>query len=187
MKSGRDQHRRVQRMTLAPCTSRGIAESASVSARAPTWIRLQLEMLSCEGSNGIIAYHVSKTEDTSHRSRSLLSLFSCSISCRVFSRAATKFDLNEDFSVQQNSNRVWEYGYSATNSLDPAQFRLNTYVAKAGPLVFWHPPSLIVQALATILTSPTIPPGSPNTARAKGGRHGRARSQWKPVTPDNTV
>jgi hypothetical protein len=57
----------------------------------------------------------------------------------VFSPASTTFDLNADFSIDQNPNKLWEYGYSETNSLDPAQFRLDTYVARAGPLVFWHP------------------------------------------------
>jgi hypothetical protein len=57
----------------------------------------------------------------------------------LFAPPVTTFDLNADFSVQQNPNKVWEYGYSETNSLDPAQFRVDTYVAKAGPLFFWHP------------------------------------------------
>jgi hypothetical protein len=57
----------------------------------------------------------------------------------LLSPAATTFDLNEDFSVNQNPGKVWAYGYSETNSLDPAQFRLDAYAAKAGPLVFWHP------------------------------------------------
>src|SRR4051812_43695148 len=61
------------------------------------------------------------------------------VACAIVSPAATTFDLNEDFSVKQNPSKVWSYGYSETNSLDPAQFRLDAYAATAGPLVFWHP------------------------------------------------
>jgi hypothetical protein len=61
------------------------------------------------------------------------------IFARLISPAAVTFDLNAGFSLQENPNQVWEYGYSQTNSLDPAQFRLDAYVAKAGTLVFWHP------------------------------------------------
>jgi hypothetical protein len=73
------------------------------------------------------------------KTRTAAVLFCVVISSCFVSPAATTFDLNADFSVEQNPNQVWEYGYSETNSLDPAQFRVNTYVAKAGPLVFWHP------------------------------------------------
>ena len=73
------------------------------------------------------------------KSRAAVALLGAVISCNIFSPAATTFDLNAHFSVQQNPNKVWEYGYSETNSLDPAQFRVDAYVATAGPLVFWHP------------------------------------------------
>jgi hypothetical protein len=53
--------------------------------------------------------------------------------------AATTFDLSTDFSLQNNPNKVWQYGYSATNSLDPAQFRVDEYADPTGPVCFWHP------------------------------------------------
>jgi hypothetical protein len=56
-----------------------------------------------------------------------------------FAHAATVFDLSTDFSFRDNPNKVWQYGYSATNSLDPAQFRFDKYADPAGPVGFWHP------------------------------------------------
>ncbi len=56
-----------------------------------------------------------------------------------FAHAATLFDLSTDFSFRNNPNKVWEYGYSATNSLDPAQFRIDKYADPGGPVGFWHP------------------------------------------------
>jgi hypothetical protein len=56
-----------------------------------------------------------------------------------FAHAATVFDLSTDFSFRDNPNRVWQYGYSATNSLDPAEFRFDKYADPAGPVGFWHP------------------------------------------------
>jgi hypothetical protein len=73
------------------------------------------------------------------RTRDLGALLAAVMACGTLSPAATIFDLNEDFSVQQNPGKVWGYGYSETNSLDPAQFRLDAYAATTGPLVFWHP------------------------------------------------
>jgi hypothetical protein len=35
----------------------------------------------------------------------------------MLAHAATTFDLSADFSFQNNPNRVWQYGYSATNAL----------------------------------------------------------------------
>lgn len=52
---------------------------------------------------------------------------------------AQAFDLAADFSLRSNPNQVWEYGYSETNSLDPAQFRLDRHVQMAGQIGFWHP------------------------------------------------
>lgn len=49
------------------------------------------------------------------------------------------FDLSADFSLQNNPNKVWQYGYSATKSLDPAQFRFDKYADTACPVSFWHP------------------------------------------------
>ncbi len=59
--------------------------------------------------------------------------------CCAMSQAATTFDLSADFSYQKNPNGVWQYGYSAGNSLDPAEFRVDTYADPTGPIGFWHP------------------------------------------------
>ena len=53
--------------------------------------------------------------------------------------SGTTFDLSTDFSLQNNPGKVWQYGYSANNSLDPAQFRLDAYSDNAEPVGFWHP------------------------------------------------
>jgi hypothetical protein len=53
--------------------------------------------------------------------------------------AQTIFDLSADFSVRHNPNKVWQYGYSATNSLAPDQFRIDTQPEITGPVGFWHP------------------------------------------------
>ncbi len=57
----------------------------------------------------------------------------------LISAAATVFDLSVDFSLKSNPNGSWQYGYSASNSLDPSQFRAVTYSAMAGKIGFWHP------------------------------------------------
>ena len=44
-----------------------------------------------------------------------------------------------DFSTQKNPTGVWQYGYSATPSLDPAEFRIDKYSNRAVPVSFWHP------------------------------------------------
>ncbi|MGC2403163.1 MAG: hypothetical protein WA510_25465 [Acidobacteriaceae bacterium] len=49
------------------------------------------------------------------------------------------FDLAQDFSFRDNLNSIWQYGYSATNSLDPADFRLDQYSDPTSPIGFWHP------------------------------------------------
>ena len=54
-------------------------------------------------------------------------------------RGATVYDLSADFSLTTNPGKVWQYGYSATNSLAPDQFRLDHYVVKSDPVGFWHP------------------------------------------------
>ena len=56
-----------------------------------------------------------------------------------FAHAATVFDLSTDFSFRDNPNHVWQYGYSARNSLDPAEFRFDKYADPAGAVGFWHP------------------------------------------------
>ena len=54
-------------------------------------------------------------------------------------QAQTTFDLSDDFSLQNNPNKVWQYGYSASNSLAPDQFRFDKYSDGASPIGFWHP------------------------------------------------
>ncbi|MFZ0760028.1 MAG: hypothetical protein WAM69_08775 [Candidatus Sulfotelmatobacter sp.] len=54
-------------------------------------------------------------------------------------QAQTTFDLSADFSLKNNPNKVWQYGYSATNSLAPDQFRADTESDTSGPVGFWHP------------------------------------------------
>ena len=61
------------------------------------------------------------------------------VSFCCLARAATTFDLAADFSMQTNPNQVWQYGYSATNSLDPAEFRFDKYADTTGAIAFWHP------------------------------------------------
>src|SRR6267154_5355481 len=53
--------------------------------------------------------------------------------------AQTIFDLSADFSLKHNPNKVWQYGYSATNSLASDQFQLDKYSDGASPIGFWHP------------------------------------------------
>ena len=53
--------------------------------------------------------------------------------------AQTIFDLSADFSLENNPNKVWQYGYSATNSLAPDQFQFDKQADKTGPVGFWHP------------------------------------------------
>jgi hypothetical protein len=57
----------------------------------------------------------------------------------MVAQAQTTFDLSTDFSLRDNPNKVWQYGYSATNSLDPDQFRLDKYSDAGSPICFWHP------------------------------------------------
>jgi hypothetical protein len=71
------------------------------------------------------------------------------ILCIMFSQLAhapQTFDLSADFSFSDNPNKVWQYGYSETNSLAPDQFRLDTQSdpvdMQCDPtksIGFWHP------------------------------------------------
>jgi len=54
-------------------------------------------------------------------------------------QAQRTFDLSDDFSLQNNPNNVWQYGYSAGNSLAPDQFRLDKFSDGGSPIGFWHP------------------------------------------------
>jgi hypothetical protein len=59
--------------------------------------------------------------------------------------AQTTFDLSADFSFQENPHKVWQYGYSETNSLAPDQFRVDMQSDRVdmqcstGSIGFWHP------------------------------------------------
>jgi hypothetical protein len=53
--------------------------------------------------------------------------------------AQTTFDLSADFSLQENPNKVWQYGYSATNSLAPDQFQFDKHADATESIGFWHP------------------------------------------------
>jgi hypothetical protein len=64
----------------------------------------------------------------------------------LFAQAPRTFDLSADFSLRDNPNKVWQYGYSATNSLAPDQFRIDTQSDRVDPqcdstgsIGFWHP------------------------------------------------
>jgi hypothetical protein len=61
------------------------------------------------------------------------------ILCGITAHAQQVFDLSADFSIKNNPNSVWQYGYSATNSLAPDQFRLDQKSTMVGPIGFWHP------------------------------------------------
>jgi hypothetical protein len=57
----------------------------------------------------------------------------------LLAQAQTIFDLSRDFSLQDNPNRVWQYGFSESNSLAPDQFRFDKHADITGPDGFWHP------------------------------------------------
>ena len=57
----------------------------------------------------------------------------------LLAQATTTFDLSADFSLRNNPNQAWQYGYSETNSLDPAQFRIDKSTGVLGQIGFWHP------------------------------------------------
>ncbi len=52
---------------------------------------------------------------------------------------AQVFDLSADFSLDKNPNAVWEYGFSALDSLAADQFQLDQKSVMIGPIGFWHP------------------------------------------------
>jgi len=61
-------------------------------------------------------------------------------------QAQKTFDLSAAFSFRDNPNKVWQYGYSASDSLAPDQFRVDTQAErvdmKCDPtrsIGFWHP------------------------------------------------
>jgi hypothetical protein len=73
----------------------------------------------------------------------MIPLASIFLFCGVVSTQAvlaeTVFDPSADFSSKNNPNRVWQYGYTAANSLDPNEFRIDKESESAGAIVFWHP------------------------------------------------
>jgi hypothetical protein len=67
-------------------------------------------------------------------------------SSALVAQADTIFDLSNDFSVEANPNKVWQYGYSDSNSLAVDQFRLDKFANSndtaanaSGCIKFWHP------------------------------------------------
>ena len=62
-----------------------------------------------------------------------------SLFCLVLlAQSQTTFDVAADFSLDKNPNGAWQYGYSATQSLDPREFRLDTQTETVGATGFWH-------------------------------------------------
>jgi hypothetical protein len=57
----------------------------------------------------------------------------------MVAHATTRFDLSSEFSPKKNPRGVWQYGYSATRSLDPSQFRSDKATGALGAIQFWHP------------------------------------------------
>ncbi len=62
---------------------------------------------------------------------------SCCLVCSA--QPQTSFDVAFDFSLEKNPNGAWQYGYSATKSLDPGEFRLDTQTETVDATGFWHP------------------------------------------------
>ena len=101
--------------------------------------------------------------------------------------AATLFDLSTDFSFQNNPNKVWQYGYSATTRL----IRLNSgstgMLTQLVLLVSGIRASAVGPGQAGILTWHTTPQSSRRWVRRMDGPCAQARSLWKPATLDNIV
>ena len=57
----------------------------------------------------------------------------------LLAQPKTEFDVAANFSIEKNPNGAWQYGYSATLSLDPREFRLATKTETVGATSFWHP------------------------------------------------
>ena len=66
-------------------------------------------------------------------------LLACLAGGMAWSQQQRQFDLGRDFSSAKNPAGVWQYGYSATPTLDPADFRLDKYSNQGMPVAFWHP------------------------------------------------
>jgi hypothetical protein len=72
------------------------------------------------------------------------------------------------FPCTRTPTGFWQYRYSATKSLDPAQFQLETYVETVGPTGFWHPAVNNGPGRVTTHTLRTIARTKRSSARAKG-------------------
>ncbi|MGO8672557.1 MAG: hypothetical protein ACLQVD_14475, partial [Capsulimonadaceae bacterium] len=54
------------------------------------------------------------------------------------SKSTGVYDLASDFALTQTPHSIWQYGYSATRSTDPGQFRNDLVVDMTNPIGFWH-------------------------------------------------
>jgi hypothetical protein len=57
----------------------------------------------------------------------------------LLAQAVTTFDVAADFSLEKNPNQAWQYGYSATKSLNPAEFQFDKQTEIVGETGFYHP------------------------------------------------
>jgi hypothetical protein len=63
-----------------------------------------------------------------------------SLACSRQSRpAGDRFYLSREFSLEKNPSGPWRYGYSAGQSLDASDFRLDQATHAKGSIGFWHP------------------------------------------------
>ena len=103
-----------------------------------------------------------------------------------FAQAATTFDLSADFSFQNTPGRVWQYG-SATNSLDPAEFRVDEHADATAPLDSGIRASVADLAQVGIPMLHTTARGSRVWDPTTAGPCGPARLRWVPAIADSTV
>jgi hypothetical protein len=61
------------------------------------------------------------------------------LACSRQSPPGDLFNLARDFSGGKNPSGPWRYGYSAGQSLDPSDFRMDRATGQAGAIAFWHP------------------------------------------------
>lgn len=59
--------------------------------------------------------------------------------CESRTRMIASFDIGADFSLTQNPNGAWRYGYTNAAAALASQFQLDTYAARTVPIGFWHP------------------------------------------------
>jgi hypothetical protein len=76
--------------------------------------------------------------------RIIVSILGLTILC-LPAKANITYDLSTDFTIEKNPDKVWQFGYSATNSLATDQFRLDKDAGTvdsaeaAGVIEMWHP------------------------------------------------